>query len=71
MLQTVNHKKRNKKPTLTKIKTLTLVNGYMTNNKKSKNQMDMAVISLKNNSFNIEDILLMECLMVQELYTNY
>ena len=43
----------------------------MTNNKKSKNQMDMAVISLKNNSFNIEDILLMECLMVQELYTNY
>lgn len=71
MPQTVNHKKLNKRLTLTKIKTHTLVNGYMTNNKKSKNQMDMAVISLKNNSFNIEDILLMECLMVQELYTSY
>lgn len=71
VLQTVSLKKLNKKRTLIKIKTLILVNGYTTNNKKSKSQMDMAVISLKNNCFNIEDILPTVCFMVQEPCTNY
>jgi len=33
--------------------------------------MDMAVISLRNNSFNIGAILSMVCFMVQEPCTNY
>lgn len=65
-----NNHVQKKRHTHIQMKTVTLENGYMINNKRNKNHMAMDVINSRNNNLSIEDTLAMEFFMEQELYTN-